>query len=49
MVELKGVEKLLGIQEAQLLTSMRLAGIRTGLLMNVNVIKRKDGIKRLVL
>ena len=49
IIELKSVEKLRGIHEAQLLTYMKLAGIKTGLLMNFNVTKLKDGIKRFVL
>lgn len=48
-VELKAVEKLLPIHEAQLLTYMKLAGIRTGLLLNFNVPLMRDGIKRMVL
>ena len=38
-----------GIHEAQLLTYMKLAGIRIGLLINFNVTKLKNGIKRYVL
>ena len=49
IIELKGVEKLLGIHEAQLLTYMKLAEIKIGLLMNFNVTKLKEGIKRFVL
>ncbi len=49
IVELKVVEKLLPIHEAQILTYMRLAGVKTGLLMNFNVARLKDGIKRFVL
>ena len=49
IVELKSVEKLLGIHEAQLLTYMKLAGIKIGLLMSFNVTKLKEGIKRFVL
>ena len=49
IVELKSVEKIKGIHEAQLLTYMKLAGVKTGLLMNFNVTKLKDGIKRFVL
>ena len=49
IVELKSVEKLLGIHEAQFLTYMKLAGIKIGLLMNFNVTKLKEGIKRFVL
>ncbi|WP_261340187.1 GxxExxY protein [Rhodopirellula baltica] len=38
-----------GIHEAQLLTYMKLAGIRTGLLINFNVTRLKDGLRRFVL
>jgi len=38
-----------GIHEAQLLTYMKLAGVKTGLLINLNVTKLKNGIKRFVL
>jgi len=49
IIELKSVEQIKGIHEAQLLTYMRLAGVKTGLLMNFNVTKLKSGIKRFVL
>ena len=49
IVELKAVERLLPLHEAQLLTYLRLSGIETGLLMNFNVRMLKDGIKRLVI
>ena len=49
IVELKSVEQIKGIHEAQLLTYMKLAGVGTGLLMNFNVTKLKSGIKRFVL
>jgi GxxExxY protein len=49
VVELKTVEKILPIHEAQLLTYLRLSGIRTGLLLNFNTAVLKDGIKRMVL
>lgn len=49
IVELKAVDKLLPIHEAQILTYMKLAGVKTGLLMNFNVTRLKDGIKRFVL
>lgn len=49
IIELKSVEKLLGIHEAQLLTYMKLAEMKLGLLMNFNVSKLKEGIKRFVL
>lgn len=49
IVEVKAVEQLAPIHEAQLLTYMRLARIRVGLLVNFNVPVLKDGIRRLVL
>jgi GxxExxY protein len=49
IVELKSAEKVLPIHEAQILTYMKLAGIKVGLLINFNVTKLKDGIKRFVL
>ena len=49
VLELKCVEKILPIHEAQLLTYMRLSGMKTGLLLNFNVPLLKDGIKRMVL
>ncbi len=49
IVELKSVDKVLPIHQAQLLTYMKLAGIKIGLLMNFNVRFMKEGIKRMVL
>src|SRR5690606_4221526 len=49
IIEVKAVEKLLPIHEAQLLTYLRLTGLRTGLLLNFHVPYLRDGIKRLVL
>jgi GxxExxY protein len=49
VVELKAVEKLLPIHEAQLMTYLKLTGLHTGLLINFNVCLLKDGIKRIVL
>jgi GxxExxY protein len=49
IVELKSVDKVLPIHKAQLLTYMKLAGIKIGLLMNFNVQFMKNGIKRMVL
>jgi GxxExxY protein len=48
VIELKAVDSLLPIHEAQLLTYLRLSGKRTGLLINFNVPLLKDGIKRMV-
>jgi GxxExxY protein len=47
IIELKTVEKLQPIHEAQLLTYLRLTGCRIGLLINFNVPVLKDGIKRM--
>jgi GxxExxY protein len=49
VVELKCVERLLPIHEAQLLTYLRLGGFPVGLLINFNVVTLKDGIVRRVL
>ena len=46
IIEIKSVEKVLPIHEAQLLIYMKLADISTGLLINFNVPLLKDGIKR---
>ena len=48
LVELKSVDRLLPIHQAQLLTYLKLSGIRTGLLIKLNSKVLKDGIKRLV-
>ena len=49
IVEVKAVERLLPIHEAQLWTYLRLSGRRTGLLINFNVPVLKDGLRRLLL
>jgi GxxExxY protein len=49
IVEIKSVETLLPIHQAQILTYMRLAKIPIGLLINFNVTKLQNGIKRFVL
>ena len=46
VLELKSVEHLLPIHEAQLLTYLKLANKKLGLLMNFNVTQLKNGIKR---
>jgi len=48
VVELKTVESLAPIHEAQLITYLKLSGHRIGLLINFNVPLLKHGIKRLV-
>ena len=49
VVELKAVEKLLPIHEAQMLTYLKLTNKRIGLILNFNVKRMKDGIKRMML
>ena len=49
IVELKAVERVMPVHEAQLLTYMKLTSIRVGLLINFNVPVLKDGIYRRVL
>ena len=49
ILELKSVDAILSIHQAQLLTYMKLAGIKTGLLINFNVPRLKAGIRRFVL
>lgn len=49
IVELKALESLLPIHEAQLLTYLKLSGLKTGLLINFNNKVLKNGIRRLVL
>jgi GxxExxY protein len=48
VVELKAVESLLPVHEAQLLTYLKLSGLTLGLLINFNVPVLKSGIKRIV-
>jgi len=49
VVDIKAVETLLPIHEAQLLTYLKLGGWNIGLLINFNVPVLKSGIKRIVL
>ncbi len=48
IVEIKSVEALAPIHEAQLLTYLKLAGVKVGFLFTFNVVVLKDGIRRLV-
>jgi GxxExxY protein len=48
IVEIKSVADLLPIHEAQLLSYLKLSGRRIGLLINFNVLRLKDGIRRRV-
>ncbi len=49
VVEVKSVESISPIHEAQLLTYLRLGGWNVGLIINFNVVVLKDGIRRRVL
>ena len=48
IIELKSVEVLLPLHQAQLLTYLRLSGKKLGLLINFNVPDLKEGIKRVI-
>jgi GxxExxY protein len=48
-VEVKSVQALAPIHDAQLLTYLRLGGWRVGLLINFNVVVLKDGIHRKII
>jgi len=49
LVELKSVDFIIPVHEAQILTSMKFAHIKTGLLIKFNVTVLKNGLKRFVL
>jgi len=48
IVELKSVEKFLPLHTAQLLSYLKLSGLKLGYLLNFNVAHMRDGIKRIV-
>jgi GxxExxY protein len=49
ILEIKSVERLLPLHEAQLLTYLRISRCRVGLLMNFNTVSLKHGLRRCVL
>jgi len=49
ILEIKAVDKLLPVHEAQLLTYLRMSGFHIGLLLNFNALRLKDGIRRFVM
>jgi len=49
ILELKTVERILPIHKAQVLTYLKLASIRLGIIINFNVKLLKNGIKRVIL
>jgi GxxExxY protein len=48
IVEVKAVDRLMPIHQAQLLSYLKLSGCKVGLLINFNVKVVKDGIRRMV-
>jgi GxxExxY protein len=48
VIEVKAIERLLPIHDAQMLTYLRLSGIHVGLLMNFHAAVLKSGLRRLV-
>lgn len=48
IVELKAVDRLTPVHEAQLLSYLKFSGKKVGLLINFNVAQLKNGIKRMV-
>ena len=48
ILELKTVERILPIHEAQMLTYLKLSAIPTGLLLNFNSVILRDGIRRMM-
>ena len=48
VIEVKSVEALNNVHKAQVLTYIKLSNTKVGLLMNFNVLKLTDGIKRLI-
>jgi len=49
LLELKSVERFESVHDAQILTYMKFARVKSGLLINFNVKRLKDGIKRFIL
>lgn len=48
LLELKSVQSLLPVHEAQTLTYLRLSGCQIALLMNFNSVMLKDGLRRFI-
>ena len=49
IVEIKSVEKVIPVHSAQMLTYLKISGLKTGLLINFNTAVLKDGLRRFVL
>jgi GxxExxY protein len=48
VVEIKAVSRLVPLHEAQLLSYLKMSGLRVGLLINFNVVRLRTGIRRMV-
>ena len=48
VVELKTVDKVHPIHQAQIITYLKLSGYRAGLIMNFNVVHFREGLRRIV-
>lgn len=48
IIELKAVEAIASVHQAQLLSYLKLSGLKVGLLINFNVLHLREGIKRMV-
>ena len=49
IIEIKAIERIVPVHEAQILTYLRLSGYKVGLLLNFNSVVLKDGLRRFVL
>jgi GxxExxY protein len=49
VIEFKCVEEIMPVHEAQLLTYLKLSGLKVGFIMNFHTARMKDGIRRMVL
>ena len=49
VVEIKSVDRLLAIHDSQLLTYLKVSGLKLGILLNFNVAHLRNGIRRRVL
>ncbi len=49
ILELKSVDRLTTVHEAQLMSYLKLTGLKQGYLINFNVVRLKDGLKSIVM
>jgi GxxExxY protein len=49
IIEIKAIERFVPVHKAQIITYLRLSGYKVGLLLNVNSVVLKDGMRRFVL